>query len=495
LAATTGWPSTAAVPFYVVIDPGTSAEEKCSATISGSTLTLVRAQDDTSATSHSSGATIYPVFTANDADEANEVVSKLTTKGDLLVTTGSALNRLAAGTNGHQLTADSAATNGVKWALSPETDLVTTKGDILVATAADTLARQGVGANGSVLIADSAQTNGIAWSTAQTSNRNKIINGDFKVWQRGTSYTVAVGNYGAADRYIYWHNGSTNGTNTVSRQTFTPGAAPVAGYESQFFQRTTTTTLGTGQTVIDTWQYIEDVRTLAGQAVTLSFWAKTSGTFGVVGLFTQYFGSGGSASVDTTILNTTATSGSWTRYSATITLPSISGKTIGSNSFVRLTIRFNDPTAGATFDIWGVQVEAGSVATPFETEDYGVTLAKCERYYFRHSSETDASGSGDVLSGVNAFAISTTVAEMAVQFSTRMRVAPTALDTTNIGLYDWRLGTLFSSGTWSLLGSRKSDKGASIRYTHGSAVFTINDYCSVVAAVAGAFSFGLSAEL
>ena len=116
LAATTGWPSSAGVPFYVVIDPGTSTEEKCSATISGSTLTLTRAQDDTTASSHSAGATIYPVFTANDADEANEVVAKLTTKGDLLVTTGSALNRLAVGSNDQVLVADSAATNGVKWA-------------------------------------------------------------------------------------------------------------------------------------------------------------------------------------------------------------------------------------------------------------------------------------------------------------------------------------------------------------------------------------------
>ena len=116
LAATTGWPSSAGVPFYVVIDPGTSAEEKCSATISGSTLTLTRAQDDTTASSHSAGATIYPVFTANDADEANEVVAKLTTKGDLLVTTGSALNRLAVGSNDQVLVADSTATNGVKWA-------------------------------------------------------------------------------------------------------------------------------------------------------------------------------------------------------------------------------------------------------------------------------------------------------------------------------------------------------------------------------------------
>ena len=115
LASTTGWPSSAGVPFYVVIDPGTSSEEKCSATISGSTLTLTRAQDDTTASAHSSGATIYPVFTANDADEANELVSKLTTKGDLLVTTGSALNRLAVGGNGTIFVADSTAANGVAW--------------------------------------------------------------------------------------------------------------------------------------------------------------------------------------------------------------------------------------------------------------------------------------------------------------------------------------------------------------------------------------------
>jgi hypothetical protein len=118
LAATTGWPSSAGIPFYVVLDPGTSAEEKCSATISGSTLTLTRGQDDTNASSHSAGATIYPVFTANDADEANEIVSKLTTKGDLLVTSGSALNRLAVGTNGYVLTADSTATNGLTWAVA-----------------------------------------------------------------------------------------------------------------------------------------------------------------------------------------------------------------------------------------------------------------------------------------------------------------------------------------------------------------------------------------
>ena len=107
LTATTGWPSTAAVPFYVVIDPGTSAEEKCSATISGSTLTLTRAQDDTTAAVHASGATIYPVFTADEADEANQFASTMTTRGDLLTMgSGPTVARIAIGANGYVLTSN-----------------------------------------------------------------------------------------------------------------------------------------------------------------------------------------------------------------------------------------------------------------------------------------------------------------------------------------------------------------------------------------------------
>jgi len=119
IAATTGWPTTAAVPFYVVISPGTAQEEKCTATISGSTLTLTRAQDDTTAQTHSSGATIYPVFSADDADEANFLASRWTTKGDLVSFDGSDVARLGVGTNNHVLTADSSATTGIKWAAIP----------------------------------------------------------------------------------------------------------------------------------------------------------------------------------------------------------------------------------------------------------------------------------------------------------------------------------------------------------------------------------------
>jgi hypothetical protein len=102
----------------MVIDPGLANEEKILVITrsTGSLSSVTRGVDGTVASAHNAGATCYPVFTAVDADQANKVASTLTTKGDLLVTDGSALNRLAAGTNDYLLVADSGQTNGVKWA-------------------------------------------------------------------------------------------------------------------------------------------------------------------------------------------------------------------------------------------------------------------------------------------------------------------------------------------------------------------------------------------
>lgn len=121
----TNWNSTAGGAFFMVIDPGLSTEEKVLVSSrSGSSLSsITRGVDGTTATSHSAGATCYPVFTATDADQANAVAAALTTKGDLLATDGSALNRLAVGTNDFALLADSSATNGVAWKQVPAAGL------------------------------------------------------------------------------------------------------------------------------------------------------------------------------------------------------------------------------------------------------------------------------------------------------------------------------------------------------------------------------------
>ena len=129
---TTNWNNTANGSFYMVIDPGLSTEEKVLVgTRSGSSLSsITRGVDGTTGAAHNAGATCYPVFTAVDADQANKVASTLTTKGDLLVTTGSILDRLAVGTNDFALLADSSATNGVAWKQIPAagiaSDAVTT---------------------------------------------------------------------------------------------------------------------------------------------------------------------------------------------------------------------------------------------------------------------------------------------------------------------------------------------------------------------------------
>ena len=123
----TNWTTTASGPFFMVIDPGLSTEEKVLiGTRAGASLSsITRGQDGTTAASHSAGASCYPVFTAIDADEANAAAAALTTKGDLLVTTGSALNRLGVGTNDYALLADSSATNGVAWGQIPAAGLAT----------------------------------------------------------------------------------------------------------------------------------------------------------------------------------------------------------------------------------------------------------------------------------------------------------------------------------------------------------------------------------
>ena len=118
IASTTGWPS-GATAYFVVISPGTTSEEKCLATRASSTLTLTRGQDGTTGQSHSSGAVIYPVLTALDADEANELASVMTTKGDLISRSSTVPTRLAVGGNGTILGADSSQTTGLKWLVNP----------------------------------------------------------------------------------------------------------------------------------------------------------------------------------------------------------------------------------------------------------------------------------------------------------------------------------------------------------------------------------------
>jgi hypothetical protein len=221
--------------------------------------------------------------------------------------------------------------------------------------------------------------------------KNKLINGGFDIWQRGTSQTSS--GYGSDDRWANETGGAS--TKTHSQQAFTLGQTDVPG-NPRFFSRTVVTTGAASIDYIRKKQKIEDVRTLAGQTVTLSFWAKADSSKNLAAEFVQYFGSGGSPSSAVTGLEPTlcALTTSWQQFVITADLPSISGKALGTdnNSCLRVVFWFEGGSSydsrtnslgnqSGTFDLAQVQLEAGEVATPFEARHIGQELALCQRYY------------------------------------------------------------------------------------------------------------------
>ena len=160
VTAATNWPY-GSDPFYVVLSPGTASEEKVLVTRTNTgdtTINIasdaVRGQDGTSAVSHDSGATVYPVFTAVDADEANELAAMWEAKGDIVSHGASTFARLAVGTDDYVLKADSTAGSGLAWGQI---------GTDSIATDAVTAAKIAAGAvNTSELAADAVNGDKIA---------------------------------------------------------------------------------------------------------------------------------------------------------------------------------------------------------------------------------------------------------------------------------------------------------------------------------------------
>ncbi len=314
--------------------------------------------------------------------------------------------------------------------------LADAKGDIFVATADNTLTRLPVGNSGEQIVADSSTSTGLRYQGNFAAGKNKIINGDFRINQRNFTSTSSDAVY----MFDRWRTFTNVGGATYSAQTFTPGTAPVAGYEAINFSRCVTTGLSGTATYAVLAQLIEDVRTLAGQTVTVSFWAKAgSGTPSVSSEIILNYGSGGSsreplaASVKKYAIST-----SWVRYSFSFTMPSLSGKTIGTGSYVEFYIwfaagsDFNSRTDSLglqnnTFDIWGVQVEAGSVATAFQTATGTLQgeLDACKRY--TQNINYSLSGKSAYNTVANGSATGATSARITLYLPAPMRVAPTSV--------------------------------------------------------------------
>ena len=271
-------------------------------------------------------------------------------------------------------------------------------------------------------------SNGNFINSLQAAGKNAVINGAFDNWQRGTSISLTsnVNTY-AADRFVAVCTYSA-GSSTVTRQTFTPGTAPVSGYEAQYFSRLT---CGTTTTVWGYRQRLEDVRTFAGQTVTLSFWIKASAANATTAIqFAQVFGSGGSSTVTVDLTGPSITT-SWQRFTVTAAIPSVSGKTIGTSSYLEMTVYSTTGIATSlAVDTWGWQVEAGSTATAFQTATGTIQgeLAACMRYYYKIQS-------GNNLPISLAVGDSSNIALAAVVLPVPMRTGPTLDQTTGTNYY------------------------------------------------------------
>ena len=216
-------------------------------------------------------------------------------------------------------------------------------------------------------------------NVGQFGNRNLIINGAMQVAQRGTSVSSQTGTgYKTVDRF---YTNASGATYNQSQQTVTVGGETGLPLQFSKFLRHQVTT---GDNWSQIYHKIEDVTSVPTGTVTLSFYAKgTSPNAGLSFIAWQNFGSGGSSEVTVTISPTVTLTSTWQRFTVNITVPSVTGKTIGTGSHFYFGIGQGGSTStnAWTLDMTGVQLEVGDTATPFEHENYGTTLAKCQRYY------------------------------------------------------------------------------------------------------------------
>jgi hypothetical protein len=288
-------------------------------------------------------------------------------------------------------------------------------------------------------------------TTQNTTDRygfvNRIINGDMRIDQRnaGASVTPSDTAYGL-DR---WSFRLTQASKFTTQQN-AGSVTPPAGYTNYLGITSSSAYSVVSSDFFTLVQYIEGYNladlawgTASAQTVTLSFWVRSSltGTFG--GSFNNtnnarsYPFTFSISATNTwefkTVVVPGDTSGTWdtttgrgvgVRFNlgAGSTFSGTAGSWSGSTLFAPTGATSVVGTNGATFYITGVQLEVGSVATPFERRPYGAELALCQRYYYRINAVNTDSMFGIGFNG------STTVALPFVYFPVQLRTNPTALE-------------------------------------------------------------------
>jgi hypothetical protein len=323
--------------------------------------------------------------------------------------------------------------------------------------------------------------------------KNKIINGDMSVWQRGTSFSIAQSTaltY-TADRW----NTATNANQavTVSRQpTNDTTNLPFIQYCLRY-QRNSGQTGTAGIYLFNNFESINSIH-LAGKTVTFSFYARAganysptssildvklqSGTGTDLGPFV-YTGATSVISSNATLTTT------WQRFSYSGTIPTTATQ-------IEVYFVFNPTGTASTndyFEITGLQLEAGHIATTFENRPIGAELALCQRYYQELEIPIESLGAQYTSAGP-------TFISNPLTFQTTMRTTPSSITYTNIaGGNFWVIAGIQSYSANSVTGQTflATPNAVKINQTRqsGGATPTVGNYYIWEAK----FKLGMSAEL
>jgi hypothetical protein len=280
---------------------------------------------------------------------------------------------------------------------------------------------------------------GTQWNGLAASGGNAIINGAFEINQRGfTSSTASGFTFDRINTAV-----AGDGTVTYSAQKFPVGSAPAEGFDNANFLRVVTS----GQTssaVRSSFVYaIEDVASFAGQTVTFSFYAKAGSSSPKIAVECfRSFGTGGSSEEFLTPQQVTIST-TLTRYSVSFAIPNLAGKTLGPSNtsglyfslFFSAGSSLNSRTGSLgiqnnTFEIWGLQLEAGPTANVFRRNANSLQgeLAACQRYFYQFLRGNDlAIGLGSALNAATAITN--------IYFPVTMRVAPALIASSGTNYY------------------------------------------------------------
>lgn len=285
--------------------------------------------------------------------------------------------------------------------------------------------------------------------TSYSMSRQAVINGNFDVWQRGTSIVLPADiiRYGA-DRWkgFFQTDGAAIGTVTDSRN-----AVYADGIGNSFFSNRTTFSASitpnanTQHFISQPIEYGTRYLCGVGQKVTLTFWARSSISGKKLGLTAiQNYGTGGAPSTAEILTGTVITlTSTFQKYSFTFTTNTLTGKDFGSNLDDYLEVRFqyawgtaflsrfNTSTiegvsSSGTVDIAQIQINAGDQSIPFQPKSFEQELQDCLRYYEKSYDYINPPGTA-TSNGYNLIGVASNAdnATTNVSFNVRKRVVPT----------------------------------------------------------------------